>query len=383
MNISRREILGCSGGLVVGAAGGGLAARAALGASTDVQRTAAVHPQNSYSSNPIRLVYNENPFGPPESAKKAIRDQIDLGWQYGYSGVMDLRQRIAELEGLDPRHVIITEGSGELLKIAGLVFGAGSHVVAPVPSFPMLVDYAVKNGARPDFVPLNNTMDIDLSAISDNVTDKTGVVYLCNPNNPTGKILDGQALRTFLLAVSERAPVLVDEAYIDLVDDPVQTSVVDVVRSGANIIVSRTFSKVYGMAGLRIGYGLGRPDVIRRLEQRRVSIPNRLGVYAALGCLNDTAFLESSRSALRAEARNLHSFFDRLNVPYIPTQANFVMFDTGGPVGKFLSYMRSRGMLVAPVSELEEYASWARVSVGLPDHMARFADSAEEYFKRS
>ncbi len=237
---SRREILGCSGGVAVGLIAG---ANFPNGKVALKRRKVEDGHEAASESIAIRLFFNENPYGPPDSAKRAMRAMIDGTWRYGHEDVRLLRSVIAEQEGLRPDNVIITEGSGELLKIAGLVFGAGKDVVSAMPTFTILADYAIRNGGRIEWVDLDSDMRVDLSAMEDRVADHTGVIYVCNPNNPTGTIVNPDDLRGFIRAVSQRATVLVDEAYIDLTDEPQKNSMVNQIKAGLNVVVSRTFPK--------------------------------------------------------------------------------------------------------------------------------------------
>lgn len=369
--LSRRQTLGCSGGLAASLLVSGV--DGVRGATTSAAGKADV------GSGYVRLLYNENPYGPPESAKQAVREAVDGGWSYGYDDVRQLRDVIAHREGLRPDNVIITEGSGELLKVAGLVFGGGKEVVSARPTFTMLTDYAVRNGARIEWVELDKDMRVDLVGMEQRVSESTGVVYICNPNNPTGGVVNSMDLRGFIDSVSARAPVVVDEAYIDFSDEPRKRSVVDLVRAGKNVVVSRTFSKAYGMAGLRVGYGLGRPDIIRRLEQRRISIPNRLGVRAALASHDDHEFLDHSRKMIRTGIVQTYSVFDELGLRYLPTQTNFIFFNAGVPARDFYRHMRAHKILVAPRTDYLD--TWVRVSIGRAEHMDRFAEAARKLFK--
>ena len=371
---SRRQILGCSGG-----AAAGLLACGAAGAQTESRSTKeALINRSDDESGFVRLLFNENPYGPPESAKQAIRAAIDDSWSYGYKDVRSLRSLIAEQEGVRPDNVIITEGSGEILKIAGLVLGGGKEVISARPTFTMLTEYAMRNGAQIRWVDLLKDMNIDLAAMEDRVTEGTGVVYICNPNNPTGLAIDSGELRQFIGAMPQRVTVVVDEAYVEFTDKPRANTVVDLVKSGMNVLVTRTFSKVYGMAGLRIGYGLGRPDIIRRLEQRRISIPNRLGLRAALASYNDEVFLNHSRSMIRAGVDHTCSFFKELGLQYLPTQTNFVLFNAERPATDFYRYMSLRNILVAP--RTDHLDTWVRVSIGRMEHMKMFSNSARGFF---
>lgn len=328
----------------------------------------------------IRLHLNENPYGPSDRAKDAIRAAINDGWAYDNEDVVVLRRMIAAKEGLKPENVFICEGSTELLRLAGAIFtGGGKELVAGLPTFLAMPQYAARSGGKVRFVNVDSAMRLDLAAMQAKVTADTGAVYVCNPNNPTGTLVAADALNAFIAAVEPRALVVVDEAYIDLVDEPDKTTVIAQVRQGRNVLISRTFSKIHGIAGLRVGYGLGRPDVIRALEERRISVPNRLGLKAAIASHQDAEFLAFSRMMVRACVAYTEAAFEKMKVKYIPSSGNFVLFDTRQTSVNFAEYMRGRRILVNPV--LEPTDTWCRVSMGRMEQMEAFVEAARGFFK--
>ena len=355
----------------------GSAALAALPVA--VQAAAAAEPS---AAAPIRLHLNENPFGPSDRAKQAMQAALDDGWMYDNEDVAVLRRMIAAKEGLKPENVFICEGSTELLRIAGMIYSAGGkELVAGLPTFIAMAQYAARSGGQTNWVNLDAERRLDLNAMESQVTTATGAVYICNPNNPTGTVVESSRLRSFIESVSKRALVLVDEAYIDLVDDPEGTTMIDQVKLGRNVLISRTFSKIHGIAGLRVGYGLARPDIIRRLEESRISVPNRMGLKAALASYQDTEFLSHSRAMVRASVSFTCGFLESMKLPYVATQANFVMFNTGGSSVDFATFMRGKFIYVNPLSE--PFDSWCRVSMGRREHMEAFAAATREFFKKA
>ncbi len=328
---------------------------------------------------PLRLLYNENPFGPSERAKQAAAAALEKGWQYPYEDLAALRKMIAAHEGLKPENVIVTEGSGELLKLAALIHSDKERdVVVARPTFPMLAQYASRRGANIVWVDLDKDFRHDLAAMQARVNTQTGLVYVCNPDNPTGSLVNTDDLRRFIAAVSKRALTVVDEAYIDYADDPARVTVIDQVKAGQNLIITRSFSKIHGLAGLRIGYGMARADIIRSFESMRMSFPNRAGLAAARVSYDDEAFLAQSRQATRDCLDFTQRMFKDLRVPTAPTQASFLMFDTGRSGAGFVELMRTRNVLISPVTE--PYAQWARVSMGRMEDMKRYADVMRTVF---
>ncbi len=217
-------------------------------------------------------------------------------------------------------------------------------MVAADPSYRGLTRYAETAGATVRAVPLDAAMGHDLPAMAAAVTDATRLVYICNPNNPTGTALAPDALRAFCERVSRRAVVFVDEAYLDLVADPaLGASMGDLVRAGHDVIVARTFSKVHGMAGMRIGYGIARPELAARLRAVGMGGPNVVAMRAAGASLDDPAFLEASRAGIRAARAFTYAALDAAGYPYVRSHGNFVFFDTGQPVERFSAAMRAHG----------------------------------------
>ena len=202
----------------------------------------------------VRLGSNENPYGPSEKARKAIVESMSEGNRYAHSVAQELRNTIAQREGVAPEFVLMGCGSSELLCLAGMTAGLeGGAVLSAFPTFRLLMDYATKFNARWDRVDLDANMVHDLEAMASAVKSDTRIVFVVNPNNPTGTVVDHDKLKSFCQDVSKKATVFADEAYIEFLDQPEKKSMVELVKQGHNVIVSRTFSKVYGLAGLRIG----------------------------------------------------------------------------------------------------------------------------------
>lgn len=331
------------------------------------------------STGPVRLVANENPYGPSESAQRVMAESLKDGWMYATSEGRVLRKLIAEREGVGEDHVLITAGSGELLKMAGLSFGMSGEIVAAKPTFSMLIAYAKETGATVHEVALDQSMRHDLAAMEARVTNNTSLVYVCNPNNPTGTVLNAAQLRSFIADVEPKATVFVDEAYVDLLDDSDQNAMVDQVRAGKNVILARTFSKIHGMAGLRVGYAIARPDLIKRLRPLQMSFLNVMGIRAAIASYKDEGFQAFSKNKIKECLSVTESALDGIGLPYTPSVTNFVLFDTGGSVRDFAMAMRKKDILVG--RSYTPYETWCRVSMGTVEQMAQFSDALHDYYK--
>jgi histidinol-phosphate aminotransferase len=327
----------------------------------------------------IRLIANENPYGPGPAARKALEASIDDSWKYAFRQEGTLKELIAEREGVKAGHVMVGAGSGEILKIAALLYGrSGGQVIAAKPTFDFLTSYAGKLGCDLQEVPLDADMRHDLAAMKKRIAGSTRIIYVCNPNNPTGTLVAGPELREFVAEVSPRAPVIVDEAYLDLSDDWTEHTAVPRVVAEDDVIVTRTFSKLHGMAGLRIGYAIARPDIIKQLESLRMSILNLPGLRAATASYQDLEFQTFSREKIQTGLKIATDLFDELELAYARSRGNFVLFDTRGSVREFSAAMRRAGIMVG--RSYSPYKSWIRVSVGTVEDMRAFASAARAYF---
>lgn len=319
-----------------------------------------------------RLLFNENPYGPSPTARKAMSIGFDEGNLYTELPSEGLRALIAEQVGLTPDHIVIGAGSGEVLNVAGLVFGKdGGDIIAANPTFEQLTDYARNIGATIQQVPLDASMKHDLTEMSRRISNKTTLVYICNPNNPTGTIVSSDALRSFCEDTSKRKLVFVDEAYHEYVEDPQYRSMIDLVRLGQNIIVSRTASKIHGLAGLRIGFGIGQPETVRKLRKCMTGSVNVVGLRGAIASYRDNEFQDFCRGKNREGKQFLYRMFEERKLQYTPSEANFVFFRTGKSIENFRPAMREQGVLVG--RPFPPYSDWCRVSIGTTEELQQFA----------
>lgn len=340
----------------------------------------AQNPGRRSASGLIRLIANENPYGPGPAALEALRKAMTESWKYAFRQEGQLREFIAEREGVQAKHVMVAAGSGEILKIAALLFGAsGGEVIAATPTFDFLTSYAKKLGCRVQEVALDSEMRHDLGAMKNQVNDATRLIYICNPNNPTGTRVSGSELNEFIREVSAQTPVLVDEAYLDLSDDWKEHTAVPRVIAEDDVIITRTFSKLHGMAGLRIGYAIARPDIIKQLEGFRMSILNLPGLRAATASYQDLEFQEFSRTKIQAGLKITTDLLDELKLSYARSWGNFILLDTGGSVREFSAAMRQNGIMIG--RSFAPYKSWVRVSMGTVEDMQAFAAAAGKYFQ--
>ncbi len=327
-----------------------------------------------------KLDANENPYGPAPGARRAMAAEIDNGNRYveRVGGTTDLVSAIAAREGVSPECITLGAGSTEILHMVAMAYGRGDgEVLTADPTFGLLALFVERAGGRVRLVPLDGGSAHDLDAMARQTTAATSLVYVCNPNNPTGTLLPAARLRSFCEEVSKRATVLVDEAYIEYVDPAERVSAVEHVRGGANVIVVRTFSKLYGLAGMRIGYAIARPDLIERLIKFRCGGLNRLGVAAAIATYEDREFAESSRRR-NAEARALTvSGLAEMGIRCPPSHANFLFPNVGAASQTLPAALASRGVSIS-ANGAGLASDRMRVTVGTMDEMRRFLAAMRE-----
>ncbi|MBC7793437.1 MAG: aminotransferase class I/II-fold pyridoxal phosphate-dependent enzyme, partial [Clostridia bacterium] len=245
--LNRRQWLKASGAAVAAVA---LSSRIPLRAQHEKERSAA-------RSTPVKLSSNENPFGPSQAAVMAMMQAMEKACRYPFAETRELVELIAAKEGCAPENVVMGVGSGEILDITGFHFGLQKgEIIAAQPGYTSLLKAAETQGGKSVWVPLNKKLEHDLPAMASKVGSKTSLVYVCNPNNPSGTVCDAAEMKEFVKSVSAKVPVFVDEAYLDLADDYAGQTCVKLVTEGHNVVIARTFSKIYGMAGLRVGYGI-------------------------------------------------------------------------------------------------------------------------------
>lgn len=357
--------------------------RRALLASTSgaiLAATSARPPQafGASSDGPIRLMGNENPYGPSPRAADAMSSNIDRAWQYVFSEERRLAFMIAARENISPENVMITAGSAEALRIAALMAcGNGGELVAATPSFPFLQLYAKRLGATLKEVPLNSDMVHDLEAMSENISEDTRLVYVCNPNNPTGTLLPADELGNFIDAIPPGVLTVVDEAYVDLLDDPRRSSMVRFAGSQKQILLTRTFSKIHGLAGLRVGFVIAPAAVIKQAKALRMSMSNVVSINAAIASYQDLEFQAFSVGKIREAREVLYGFCRQNNLEFTPSEGNFVLINTGR-VDEFRGFLRSREILVG--GSYAGYEDWCRISLGTVEQMQHFSNIAGEFF---
>jgi histidinol-phosphate aminotransferase len=321
----------------------------------------------------IKLDGNENPYGPSPAARRAILASADDAPRYADKTITELTKQLAAHEGVDVSQIVIGTGSGELLRMAGLLAATttpGAELIASRPTYEELPVFAEKLGLKVHWVAPDADHRHDLPAMRAAVTDLTRLVYVCNPNNPTGTAVTRDALESFIRSVPANCTVIVDEAYMDLVDQPGVATVAGLVKDVPNMIVLRTFSKIHGLAGLRVGYGITPPALAQRFAALSLTWPNSTGLAAAIASFNDHAFLNTTRAALVGDRARVHATLDRMGLKRTQAQGNFVFFDTGAPLKRFQDGMLAAGIKVG--RHFDGYDTWARVTIGVHREVDKF-----------
>lgn len=328
------------------------------------------------ADGPIRLASNENPYGMAPSARKAIED----GWKqhswYNAPALPNLKKIYAQSVGVPEDHIMIVAGSSELLSIVNLAYGMKGEVLTAWPTYEGLPRYAESLGLKVHKVPLAADLTHDLDTMDKRLTQAIDLVFVCNPNNPTANLTENRRLRSFVSNASRRAMVLVDEAYHDFVTDPSYSSCIDMVKAGENVIISRTGSKIHGLAGLRTAFVIARPDIIARLQPLSTSAPGVFGALGAAASIQDTAFQAMCKQRNTEGREIMKAAITRMGRKMTDSQTNFVFFHTGMPVEQVQKAMLAKGFQIGRA--FPPYTDWARISIGTPDEMRAVAAALPE-----
>jgi histidinol-phosphate aminotransferase len=306
----------------------------------------------------VRLSSNENPYGPSPTALNAMNDAFGLSCRYPDEHNDELVDALAKLNGVSRDQILLGDGSGEILKLCADTFTGPKlgKLVAADPTFEAILNHAKVNGAEVVKVSLTPSFSHDLPKMEK--AAKEGLVYICNPNNPTASITPKNELREFIAKAPRRTMILVDEAYYHYADSPDYDSVVPLIKDYPNLIVARTFSKIYGMAGLRCGYGVAQRETIERMRPHQPwDSVNIMALAAAVASLNDPDQVANG-CRLNSEARAfVTSELNAMGYKQIPSQANFIMIDVKRPVPPLIEAMKQRSVQVG------------RLFPALPNHM--------------
>ena len=326
----------------------------------------------------IKLASNENPLGPSPMAVKAIKSALENLNRYPDGSGYNLINRIAEKLKVSPENIVLGNGSDEIIgMLTHTLLKPGDEVILPQPSF-LIYDIMVRcAGATCVNVPLNS-LSIDLEEIKKRVTSKTKMVFLCNPNNPTGTIILKEEFERFLESIPPEIIVVVDEAYIEFVREQNCACGIEYINSTRPLVVLRTFSKAYGLAGLRIGYGVMSEEISGIINRIRLPFnTNSLAQVGAVAALDDEKFFKKTQKLIHEGLDFMYSALDRLGIKYFPTQANFFLIDVERDADEVFEKMLTYGVIIRSMTSYG-YPHYIRVNTGLREENAGFIKALDE-----
>ncbi len=320
----------------------------------------------------IRLNYNESPYGPSPKAREAFAVCGQAAERYPDKTYREMRDALAGLHGVTRENIMLGCGSTEILRVADAAFLApGKNLVAAEPTFEAVLEYARVTKAQGVKIPLTADFRHDLPRMAAACTSKTGMVYVCNPNNPTGTIVTREELGAFFERVPPTTLILVDEAYHHLVDDPAYASALDWHGKYPNVVVARTFSKVYGMAGMRLGYAVGAKETIAAMEAYSTQDNGNVAVLAAvLASLADQPHVIETQNKLIASRQWMNAELTKDHRRFIASQGNFLMIDMGTDVKPLIAAFKERDILVG--RRFASMPNFMRVTIGTQAEMEAF-----------
>jgi histidinol-phosphate aminotransferase len=331
----------------------------------EVARELGLEPQSI-----IKLASNENPLGPARRALAANRKAIAQVNLYPDGSAFYLKQKLAAKLGVTPGHLILGNGSNEILELLGhALLSPNSEVVVSQYCFAVYPIVTALFGAKLVSVPARN-YGHDLDAMLAAITPGTQVVFVANPNNPTGTAVSSEALASFLNRVPPHVLVALDEAYVEFLDEPLNLVNEIIKWERSNVILMRTFSKIYGLAGVRLGYGIGNPDFIAELEKIRQPFNvNAIAQAGAMAALDDSSHAERTKRVTSRGLRLYSRSFKRMGLEFIPSHANFILVRVGDGQNVF-NELQKRGIIVRPMGSYQ-LPEWIRISMGKPGQNKR------------
>ncbi|MBK8502590.1 MAG: histidinol-phosphate aminotransferase family protein [Saprospiraceae bacterium] len=330
----------------------------------------------------VLLNSNENALGPSEMVRKAIAQSVTESNRYPWETRQILVDRISKLEGIPADNIMLGAGSTELLQLAGMAFGAyGGTIVSSYPTFPMMMQHASGFDAKWLKVSLTSTMDHDLNGLKD-AASGAQLVYISNPNNPVGTMTGKKDLLDFCKSMATDTIIFVDEAYMEFSDPGLEASLAHHVMDLPNLIVARTFSKIYGMAGLRVGYAYAHPNLLEKMKHYHIGFEINMPItslYAAIAAAEDQDFVKYCKEENRQIRLDVYQKFDAWEVKYLASQTNFIYFETKRFAEKLVSLLEKHQVLIR---DYDDQPGYARVSMGTSPQIQQFLDAAKLYISR-
>jgi histidinol-phosphate aminotransferase len=332
----------------------------------------------------IRLSANENALGISQEARRAIVEGIDDANRYPFAAKTALARTLADRHGVAPESVLLTNGSTEMIQVVVQALRTQDlHVVVADPTFEDILEFAEPQASRVVKVPLRADFAHDLEAMERAADEAPGpvLVYVCNPNNPTGTLTSSEGVDAWIGRAPDNVYFLVDEAYFEFVEDAGYHSALRWIADNPRVVVARTFSKVHGMAGMRLGYGVAHPRLMARLRPwAPTTNTNQLALVAAAASLEDGGHVRRSLDSNREARAILVEALGELGLSHLPSHTNFVMHEITGDLGAYRNRMRESGFLVGrPFPPLTGHN---RLSLGTPEEMVAFVETLREFRTR-
>ncbi|NLM09478.1 MAG: histidinol-phosphate transaminase [Clostridiaceae bacterium] len=322
----------------------------------------------------IKLASNENPFGCSGNVEKVLKDALSDIPLYPDGNATVLREKLAEKFGLKPEQFVFGAGSNEIITfIAQIFLNPGDESIYADPSFTWYYTAVKMSGAKPVAIPLKDYTH-DLDAMKNAISDKTKIIWICNPNNPTGTIITAQQLNDFLSSVPKNIVIVLDEAYYEYATGENYPETVPLLEKYPNLIILRTFSKAYGLASLRVGYGMASSEIVSYLNRIRPPFNvNTLAQMAAVAALDDQDFVNNTVNETKKGLNFLYSAFDRLNLRYVKSYTNFVWVETRLASTELFNKLLHKGVIIRPFM-----GNWVRITVGTQEQNNRLITALEE-----
>lgn len=340
------------------------------------------------AENPLLLNFNENSLGMSPNAQKAIIDALPNAFRYPDDARSELISELGKEFKLSDKHITLGNGSSETIQVAVQFVankaqkeGKAVQLIVPDPTFNYAELYAEPLGVKIVKVPVDKTLAFDLATMQKKAQEFDGIsmVYLCNPNNPTAMLTPSAELSNWVKSAKENVFFIIDEAYAEFVSTPAFVSAITLVAEGyKNLIVTRTFSKIYALAGLRVGYGVAVPEVIAQVDVF-VSIDNTntAGAVAALASLKDKAYVEYSRKSIDVSRQMVIDVLKELDIEYAPSHANFIFHKVKGDVKTYQNRMKEANIMVG--REFPPALGWSRLTLGTPEEMSYFVSTLKTF----
>ncbi len=329
----------------------------------------------------IRMNSNENPLGLSPAAREAVIANLDLANRYPGDLIGALSDRMCAYYGITPDQLVLGAGSTEILQMIVQAYASPLRkLVLAEPTFEDVNDYRDTYPYDVVTVPLTSKYEHDLNRMREESEkdSRPAMVYICNPNNPTGTITPSAELDNWIADAPGHVLFLMDEAYYEYVEDPTYWSALKWVHDRPNVIVARTFSKIYGMAGLRLGFGIAHPHAVRRMQDFAIhSSANQLALAAGIACFGDEELMAKSREVNREARQVTEACLDELGLEYLPTHGNFLMHRISGELDTYINRMSEAGLLVG--RRFPPMLDYNRLSFSLPEHMEQWAETLRDF----